>query len=89
MDQTSQSLARLIDMRAAADRCGCKRGKWYEDIQRGLMTPPIRIGPRFSRWPEHEVDSIVKARIAGADDNAIRELVADLLARRRGAGSHA
>lgn len=84
MNQLHATSVRLIDIRAAIDRFGCKRGKWYESIQHGLMTPPIKLGPRFARWPEHEVDAIVRARISGADDASVRELVGELLMHRKG-----
>ena len=83
MNETDTRPVRLIDIRTSTGRRGCKRAKFYDDIRQGLMCPPIRIGPRFARWPEHEVDAVVRARISGADDAAIRTLVDELLAQRR------
>jgi hypothetical protein len=34
-------------------------------------------------WPEHEVDAVIEARIAGKTDDEIRELVRELEQRRR------
>jgi len=36
-------------------------------------------------WPGYEVEQINKARIAGADDDAIKALVSELEAGRKGA----
>lgn len=82
MSDHSRIPTRLINLQAATSRYGCKRVKYYDNIKQGLMTPPIRIGSRFARWPEHEVEAIVRARIAGANDFAVRALVNDLLGRR-------
>lgn len=47
------------------------------------MTPPVLLGARSVGWPEHEIDAILLARIAGKTDAEIRELVAKLDAARR------
>lgn len=83
MSEQYTSITRLIDARVGSERYGCKRGKWYQNVQNGLIPPPIKLGPRFARWPEHEVEAILKARVAGADDNEIRRLVLALVAARR------
>jgi prophage regulatory protein len=52
-------------------------------IRDGLLTPAIRLGPRLAAWPEHEIDAIVAARIAGKTDDEIRALVQDLVRERK------
>lgn len=56
------------------------------DIRDGFVPPPVRLSPDPTRravgWPAHEVDEIVKARIAGLDPHATRRLVAGLLEQR-------
>jgi len=79
---------RLVDVNEVISRTGNKRVKHYDDIKKGLMTAPVTRGPRFSRWPEYEVEAIVSARIAGAADPDIKELVATLHGLRR-APTHA
>jgi prophage regulatory protein len=61
------------------------RGKTmhYDDIRRGVMIPGVAIGPRARAWPSDEVDLIIAARAAGADEDEIRQLVACLVAERR------
>jgi len=59
-----------------------KRSSLFRDIKAGLFPPPIPLGPRCSGWPEHEVDLVLRARIAGASPDEIRALVARLVAAR-------
>lgn len=54
----------------------------YVDIKQGLMTAPVRIGSQSVAWPEHEVEAINRARMAGKSDDEIRTLVASLHAAR-------
>jgi prophage regulatory protein len=54
----------------------------YEHIRKGLFTPPIKTNKQTSAWPEHESDAIICARIAGASDDELRELVKQLVANR-------
>jgi prophage regulatory protein len=62
-------------------RRGCQKSKHYADVQRGMFTPPVRVG-RASTWPRHEVDALIAAQIAGANDAQLRALVKQFLARR-------
>ena len=57
---------------------GRSRSAHYLDIKQGLFTTPVSIGPRAVGWPEHEVDAINMARIAGNTDAEIRTLVTQL-----------
>ncbi len=54
----------------------------YGLIRDGLWTQPVKIGERSSGWPDDEVKAINAARIAGASDEQIRELVKQLHAKR-------
>lgn len=47
----------------------------YTDIAAGLCVKPVMVGPRSSRWPTHEIDAIVTARMVGASDDQVRALV--------------
>jgi prophage regulatory protein len=62
---------------------GKQRAKHYLDVQRGLWTKPVTIGRGFAAWPAHETEALVAARIGGADDETMRELVRQLHARRQ------
>lgn len=59
-------------------RAGYRRTATYEAERVGLFPPRIHIG-RNAYIPAHETDAIIAARIAGADDAKIKELVADLV----------
>lgn len=55
---------------------------WYEWIAAGLMTPGVTIGARSVAWPDHELQAIAAARIAGKTDAEIKTMVQDLVAAR-------
>ena len=54
-----------------------------------MFIPPISLGQRCVAWPEHEVDALIAARAAGADDTKISGLVAELVAARANLGGSA
>jgi prophage regulatory protein len=64
-------------------RCGCTT--LYRRVGTGLIPPPVKLGPNTSAWPQHELDAIDRARLAGADDTEIRGLVQQLVIDRRAA----
>lgn len=61
------------------------RAPFYKRLAEGLYTKPVKLG-RTSAWPEHEIDAILTARIAGATDNEVAALVARLHRDRTAAG---
>jgi len=69
--------------RVVCDRLGKGRATLHNDIHDGLMPPPIQLGSRWSAWPSDEIDQIIRARIAGWDKAQLRELVKQLVARRK------
>jgi prophage regulatory protein len=71
-------MARILRLPAVIDRTGNSRSPIYADIQLGLFPRPIKIGARAAGWPEHEIEQIIVARIGGADNSTIRNLVARL-----------
>ena len=54
----------------------------YKRMHQGLWPKPVSLGGRAVGWLTAEIESINKARIAGANDEQIRELVAQLEADR-------
>lgn len=78
---TALSLWRMPRVREAT---GTGRAQTYADVADGLLPRPIHQG-RMALWPSHEIEAIVLARIAGRDDQQIRELVAELMAARKDA----
>ncbi len=61
---------------------GKSRSTVYRDIEKGLMTKPVKIGGGCSAWPYNEVEALNKARIAGKSDDEIKALVVQLEALR-------
>lgn len=72
---------RLDRLPAVLEQRGDGRSSLYLDIQRGTWTPPVRLG-RSSSWPHHEVQALVRARIAGASTEQLQTIVRDLVNRR-------
>lgn len=68
---------------ALREKTGRSNSSTYEDIAAGLMTPPVKIGLRASAWPQHEIDAVIAARIAGKSHDEIRALVKQLVAARK------
>jgi prophage regulatory protein len=64
---------------------GRSRSAHYLDIQQGLFTHPVSIGPRAVGWPAGEVAALNAARIAGKSEEEVRTLVAELEAARKAA----
>ena len=68
----------LLRIAAVCELTGRKRSSQYNDIKNGLMTAPVRAGANTKAWPAHEVQAIIRARIAGKTDDELRALVARL-----------
>lgn len=66
---------------------GKKKSSLYEDVANGLLPAPVKIGLRASAWPQHEIDAVLSARIAGKSHDEIRTLVRQLVADRKSASS--
>lgn len=77
---------RILRVGATLDRTGDTRSPLYDKVSRGLFTKPIKLGERAAGWPEHEVDALIAARVAGATKDQIRRLV-DRLHQQRANGA--
>lgn len=78
-----QLRAALLRIKQVLALTGESRSAAFEKRKAGLLPDPIPIGPRAKAYPEHEILAINAARIAGATDNEIRELVRRLHAERK------
>jgi prophage regulatory protein len=76
----------ILRLQTVCDTLDVARTTPYALAKLGLLTPPIKISKRASGWPKSEVEAIISARIAGADDAEIKRLVAALVAARAKAG---
>jgi len=68
----------LLRLPAVMNATGQTRSTLYLRIKQRLMTPPVKLGERCAAWPADEVAAINAARIAGKNNDQIRELVAKL-----------
>lgn len=74
---------RILRLNETLARTGDTRSPHYSKVTSGHFTRPIKLGGRrASGWPQHEVDAIVTARIAGASDSDLATLVNKLHATR-------
>ena len=64
-------------------RRGRSRSSHYADISKGLFVTPIAIGERAVGTPEHEVNAMISAQIAGKSEEERRALVKELIAARK------
>ena len=76
-------MRRLIKLPEVCGASALRPTSIYELAKEGLFTPPVKLTPRSSAWPEHEVDAINAARIAGKSNDEIRALVARLVEQRK------
>jgi len=72
----SISLLRLPEV---LSRKGDSRSSHFQQVKKGLFTPPLKLGTRTSVWPDYEVDAINAARIASWSNDEIRLLVSELI----------
>jgi len=75
-------MERILRLSSVIERLGKTRSPLYADIQAGLFVRPIKLGLRAAGWPESEVERVIQARIAGASDEHLRDLVKRLHAKR-------
>ena len=52
-----------------------KKSSLWNGVRDGVWPTPVRLGPNTAVWPEHEIDEVLKARIAGASVEEVRALV--------------
>lgn len=74
---------RLLSPPQYRSMLGMSRSGEYRATSDGLLTKPIYAGPRSRKLPEHEVEIIRQAQIAGATEDEIREAVKALMAARK------
>jgi len=53
----------------------CKKWKVYADARSGLFPKPVKTGKRVSAWLAHEVEAVLKMRVAGRTDDEIKALI--------------
>ena len=63
-------------------KLGLSRSSIYDLVSKKLLPRPVRLGQRIVGFPENELEAVIAARIAGADDEQIRALVSKIHANR-------
>lgn len=71
----------LCNFHVVQGRTSSSHAEWYRQMARGTAPRPVKIGSA-SRWPVHEIDELIAARIAGKSDDEIKELVSAMHAGR-------
>ena len=72
----------LIRIKPARIALGDSNSAFYAKVAAGLVTRPIKTGPRSAALPLAEIEAVNAARIAGLPDSSIRALVETLHAQR-------
>lgn len=65
-----------------AGRLGVCKATGYVWLKQGLLPPPVKLSSGANRWPAHELDAVLAARISGKSDAEIKALVSELVAAR-------
>ena len=72
----------LITAKYVAATCSISASSVVRQVADGLLPPPIKLGKRCIRFVNNEVQQVRQARAKGADEAALRQLVARLVAAR-------
>jgi prophage regulatory protein len=74
-------MMKLIPRGTVEEMTNDSRAETYRKEATGVLPPHIKVG-RKSLWIEHEIQTIIAARVSGQSDTEIRSLVAELVAER-------
>ncbi|MFN3723663.1 MAG: helix-turn-helix transcriptional regulator [Paracoccaceae bacterium] len=55
----------------------------YAHIDRGMFPKPVALSRRFVVFPQENVTAIINARLAGKTDEDVRQLVSEIMEKRR------
>jgi prophage regulatory protein len=78
----AERILRLPDVKKLS---GISRSSIYKFIAEGFFSKPIALGPRMVGWLESELAALNAARVRGASEDEIREIVQRLEAARKNA----
>jgi prophage regulatory protein len=54
----------------------------YKQINQGIFPPNVAMGSRLVGWIESEVDAVIAAIARGINEPSLKQLVAELVAKR-------
>ena len=67
-----------LDLKEVLEYRHRSRSSHFRDIENGLCTTPIKVGPRSVAWLRSELEMLRSAVIAGKTEFEIRSLVREL-----------
>ncbi|EOB1206783.1 helix-turn-helix transcriptional regulator [Photobacterium damselae] len=73
----------LLRLPQAIKLTGLSRATFYRQVKEGLLPRQIHLGPQSVAWLSHELEAVMLARICGYDDNALQDLVKEVMNQRR------
>ena len=74
---------KLLDLPETLHRRRKSRAAHYRDQKQGLFPRGVKVGKRAVAWPAHEVDQIISAQLAGANDIELKKVVERIEASRK------
>lgn len=60
----------LLRAKEVRRRLGVSNTTLYELIAKGHFSPPVKVGPRVSAWPEADVTAYIERLVASRDEVA-------------------
>lgn len=69
---TTVSQERLLRLPEVSARLGLGRSSIYALIQRGELSPPVKLGARASAWPASVIDAFIAERIRASRNGETR-----------------
>jgi len=68
----------FLDLNEVLEYRHRSRSSHFRDIENGLCTPPINVGPRSVAWLRTELETLRAAVIAGKSQDEIKQIVLEL-----------
>lgn len=68
----------LLPIKEVSRAMRLSKASCYNRVKDGRLTPPVKVGERLSAWPQHEIEAINAATVAGKCADDIRALVIEL-----------
>lgn len=72
----------LSRIKRASGITGLPRSSIYAAVSKGTFPAPVHPSPGTSAWPDHELDAMNRATLAGMSEDEKRDLVKRLHAAR-------
>lgn len=80
--QTIQKI-NILRLKDACDTFAISRSCFYKRIEIGIYPPPISLGDRAVGWVESELQTVLRALVAGKSHDVLKSIVRDLVEKRQ------